>query len=67
MAESAFWYELAAQGGDPQAQFAIGWFHMTGTGVEKDERIGLKWIHRSTAQGYQPAIDYCKENGYRVY
>ena len=52
-----FWYELAANGGDAQAQFATGWFLrpfgskraelerlMTGTGVPKDERKGLKWI-----------------------
>jgi len=54
-----FWYELAANGGDAQAQFATGWFLMTGTGVPQDERKGLKWIHKSTFQGYQPAIDYC--------
>ena len=38
---------------------------MTGTGVPKDERKGLKWIHKATFQGYQPAIDYCKEHGYK--
>ena len=57
----------AANGGDAQAQFAIGWFLMTGTGVPKDERKGLKWIHKATFQGYQPAIDYCKEHGYKWY
>ena len=60
-------YELAANGGDAQAQFATGWFLMTGTGVPKDERKGLKWIHKATFQGYQPAIDYCKEHGYKWY
>lgn len=62
-----FWYELAAQAGDAQAQFAIGWFNMTGTGVPQNEKKGLRWIHKATAQGYQPAIDYCKEHGYKVY
>ena len=65
--ECVFWYELAANGGDAQAQFATGWFLMTGTGVPKDERKGLKWIHKSTFQGYQPAIDYCKEHGLKWY
>ena len=60
-------YELAANGGDAQAQFATGWFLMTGTGVPQDERKGLKWIHKATFQGYQPAIDYCKEYGYKWY
>jgi len=40
---------------------------MTGTGVPKDERKGLKWIHKATFQGFQPAIDYCKEHGYKWY
>ena len=60
-------YELAANGGDAQAQFATGWFLMNGTGVPKDERKGLKWIHKSTFQGYQPAIDYCKEHNLKWY
>ena len=60
-------YELAANDGDAQAQFATGWFLMTGTGVPQDERKGLKWIHKATFQGYQPAIDYCKEHGYKWY
>ncbi len=67
LAECAFWFELAANGGDAQAQFAIGWFHMTGNGVPVDEKKGLKWIHKATFQGYQPAIDYCKEHGYKWY
>lgn len=67
LTECVFWYELAANGGDAQAQFATGWFLMTGTGVPKDERRGLKWIHKSTFQGYQPAIDYCKEHGLKWY
>ena len=65
--ECVFWYELAANGGDAQAQFATGWFLMTGTGVPVDEKKGLKGIHKATFQGYQPAIDYCKEHGYKWY
>ena len=65
--ECVFWYELAVNGGDAQAQFVTGCFLMTGTGVPKDERKGLKWIHKSTFQGYQPAIDYCKEHNLKWY
>jgi TPR repeat protein len=67
LSECVFLYELAANGGDAQAQFATGWFLMTGTGVPIDEKKGLKWIHKATFQGYQPAIDYCKEHGYKWY
>ena len=60
-------YREKAYAGDAQAQFATGWFLMTGTGVPQDERKGLKWIHKSTFQGYQPAIDYCKEHNLKWY
>ena len=59
--------ELAANGGDAQAQFATGWFQMTGNGAPMDEKKGLKWIHKATFQGYQPAIDYCKEHNIKWY
>ena len=49
------------------SKFATGWFLMTGTGVPVDEKKGLKWIHKATFQGYQPAIDYCKDHGYKWY
>ena len=64
--ECAFWYELAANGGDAQAQFATGWFLMTGTGVKEDKESGLRWLRRAMTQGYRPAIDWCKEHGYRT-
>ena len=35
--------------------------------VRVDERKGLKWIHKATFQGYQPAIDYCKEHNLKWY
>ena len=61
--EAAFWYELAAMGKDPQAQFAIGWFLMNGRGVKEDRQMGLRWIRRAAAQGYQPAIDFLRGEG----
>jgi len=76
--ELAFeWYMKAADKGDMQSQVNVANAYylgngtetdlMTGTGVPKDERKGLKWIHKATFQGYQPAIDYCKEHGYKWY
>lgn len=64
---AAFWYEMAGQQGDAQAQFSTGWFHMTGTGVKQDKRMGLKWIHKATAQGFEYAKQWCKDNGYSIY
>ena len=65
--EAAFWYELAANSGDPFSQFCTGWLYLNGRGVKPDKKLGLKWIHKATAQSYQPAIDYCKEHGFSIY
>lgn len=65
--EAAFWYELAANAGDPFSQFCTGWLYINGRGVKQDKRLGLKWIHKATAQGYEQAINFCKENGYSIY
>lgn len=65
--EAAFWYGLAAESGDPFSQFCMGWFYLNGRSVSQDKRLGLQWIHKATAQGYEPAKKYCKENGYSIY
>ena len=60
-------YRKKAYEGDTKAMNNLGVCYERGTGVPKDERKGLKWIHKATFQGYQPAIDYCKEHGYKWY
>ena len=60
-------YREKAYEGDTRAMNNLGVCYERGTGVPKDERKGLKWIHKATFQGYQPAIDYCKEHGYKWY
>ena len=66
--EMAFeWYVKAAELGDVYGCFNVGECYYHGTGVPQDERKGLKWIHKATFQGFQPAIDYCKEHGYKWY
>ena len=37
------------------------------TGANKDKRMGQKWIHRATAQGFEYAKQWCKDNGYCIY
>lgn len=37
------------------------------TGANKDKRMGLKWIHRTTAQGFEYAKQWCRDNGYSIY
>ena len=60
-------YREKAYEGDTKAMNNLGVCYERDTGVPKDERKGLKWIHKATFQGYQPAIDYCKEHGYKWY
>ena len=60
-------YREKAYEGDTKAMNNLGVCYERGTGVPKDERKGLKWIHKATFQGYQPAIDYYKEHGYKWY
>ena len=60
-------YREKAYEGDTKTMNNHGVCYERGTGVPKDERKGLKWIHKATFQGYQPAIDYCKEHGYKWY
>ena len=58
-------YREKAYEGDTKAMNNLGVCYERGTGVPKDERKGLKWIHKATFQGFQPAIDYCKEHRYK--
>ena len=60
-------YREKAYEGDTKAMNNLGVCYERGTGVPKDERKGLKWIHKATFQGFQPAIDYCKEHKYKWY
>ena len=60
-------YREKAYEGDTKAMNNLGVCYERGTGVPKDERKGLKWIRKATFQGFQPAIDYCKEHRYKWY
>ena len=59
--------KVKAYEGDTKAMNNLGVCYERGTGVPVDEKKGLNWIHKATFQGYQPAIDYCKEHGYKWY
>ena len=59
--ELAFeWYMKAAELGDVYGCFNAGECYYHGKGVGQD-------AVKATFQGYQPAIDYCKEHGYKWY
>lgn len=48
---AAFWYEKAAQAGDPVAQIEIGYFYQIGLGVPADPARAAHWYQLSSANG----------------
>lgn len=48
---SAYWYEKAAEAGDPEAQVQIGYFYETGIGVQKDPVRAVHWYQLGAASG----------------
>jgi TPR repeat protein len=49
--EAAYWYEKAANGGDPGAQQQIGYFYQAGIGVERNPTRAVQWFERAVAGG----------------
>jgi len=49
--QAAFWYEKAANAGDPGAQQQIGYFYQAGIGVERDPTRAAQWFERAIAGG----------------
>jgi uncharacterized protein len=49
--QSAYWFERAAEAGDPRAQMQIGYFYDAGIGVEKDPALAAHWYQLASASG----------------
>lgn len=54
-AKSAYWYERAANAGDPLAQNEIGYFYQTGIGVVRDPARAVQWYRRAADGGFLEA------------
>jgi len=48
---AAYWYEKAANAGDPGAQKQIGYFYEAGIGVQRDPAQAARWFQRAVAGG----------------
>lgn len=48
---AAYWYEKAANAGDPFAQNQIGYFYHAGIGVTRDPAQAVRWFQRAFAGG----------------
>ena len=51
------WYRKAAEQGNAQAQFQLGYMYFTGNGVNKDAVIAHMWINISGANGHTVSSD----------
>ena len=49
--QAAYWYEKAANAGDPGAQQQIGYFYQAGIGVDRDPVRAAQWFERAAAGG----------------
>jgi len=54
-AQSAYWYERAANAGDPLAQNEIGYFYEAGIGVSRDSARAAQWYQRAADGGFLQA------------
>jgi len=53
--QAAFWYERAANAGDPLAQNEIGYLYQAGIGVARDPARAVQWYQRAADGGYLEA------------
>ena len=49
--EAVKWYRMAAEAGDAEAQAQLGYFYLTGIGVNTDVTEAVKWNRKAAEQG----------------
>jgi uncharacterized protein len=52
---AAYWYQKAAEGGNPEAQNLVGYFYEVGLGVPADPARALHWYQLAAASGLPDA------------
>lgn len=50
-------FQALAEGGDPEANYALGLLHANGLGVPRDDARAADYVSRSAEAGYPPAQD----------
>jgi TPR repeat protein len=67
LAEAARWYRLAAEKGNAESQYDLGFMLLLGEGGAKDTDQGVMWLERAGEQGESSAFGLlvdCYQNGY---
>ena len=60
--EALKWYQKAADQGNSDAQFILGFMYSKGDGVKKDYGEALKWCQKAADQGHDGAQAVLKRN-----
>jgi TPR repeat protein len=60
---STKWYQLAANQGDPVAQFNLAELYRRGLGVRQDLLQSVRWFRMAAAQGHLAAVKTLKKMG----
>jgi uncharacterized protein len=55
LAKSAYWYERAADAGDPLSQNLVGYYYQNGMGVSRDPVRAAQWYQRAADGGFLEA------------
>ena len=58
--EAVKWFRKAAEQGNSQAQYHLGWCYEYGFGVSKDEVQAVKWYHKAAEQEDADVIELIK-------
>lgn len=59
--QSAHWFQLSAEQGDPYAQWVHGVNLLHGAGLAQDQALGLKFIERAAAGKFEGALAFLAE------
>ncbi len=54
------WFQMAAQGGHPRAQYYLGLRYEEGRGADKNEEMALKYLRQAAKQGHKEAQSLLK-------
>jgi TPR repeat protein len=62
--EAIKWLKKAAEQGDAEAQYNLGFCYGNGEGVEKSFTEAVKWYKKAAEQGHEEAIEVLKTIGF---
>ena len=57
------WYTLAAEKGDAEAQYSLGYCFDNGHGVPRDFKTAAIWYRKASEQGHKQAAECLKKLG----